>query len=80
MASVGVPIADARCCGAESFVTIAWARPINSADESSDSVPIPSMTHPGGSASLICSAIAKSAFEPISAIRKSSDNLFASSA
>ena len=39
IATVGVPIADARCSGAESFVTITAHRPISSADASSESAP-----------------------------------------
>jgi hypothetical protein len=35
IATVGVPIADARCSGEESFVTITALRPISSADPSS---------------------------------------------
>src|SRR5258706_476344 len=77
--SVGVPIADARCCGAESLVTIARARPINSADASSGRVPTPLITAPGRSASIICDATPESAFDPMIAILKSSASRFANS-
>src|SRR2546430_11532027 len=66
--SVGVPIADARCCGAESFVTIACARPISSADASSERLPTALITQLGGTASVICLATAESALEPMTAI------------
>src|SRR5438034_316716 len=43
---VGVPIADARCWGAESFVTRAMVRPMSSADASSDNRPVASIAAP----------------------------------
>src|SRR5450759_1476381 len=66
--TVGVPIADARCCGAESFVTIARARPMSSADASSGRTPTALITVSVGSASVISAAISESAFDPMMAI------------
>src|SRR5436190_18855259 len=66
--SVGVPIADARCCGAESFVTIACARPMSSADASSGN-PVPSMVDSGGTAPIISPATSASDLDPMMAIR-----------
>jgi hypothetical protein len=43
MAIVGVPIADAKCNGAESFVTMTRERPMSSADSSRDSFPVQSI-------------------------------------
>jgi hypothetical protein len=43
MVTVGVPVADARCCGSESFVTSSAARRIRSAEARSDSEPVVSI-------------------------------------
>jgi hypothetical protein len=63
--TVGTPMAEARCCGAESFVTSAAHRPISSADASSGRRPVASSAAPGGTASTIaCSGAATLVVEP----------------
>jgi hypothetical protein len=68
MATVGVPMAEARCNGDESFVTSTVARAMSSADASSDSFPVASMTR-APACSAIAEASSLSADEPTSAIR-----------
>ena len=55
-ASVGVPTAEARCCGAESLVTRTRARRISSALASSDSRPVASTARPGAQAATTAAA------------------------
>ena len=64
-------IADARCCGAESFVTSATALPINAADARMPSRPAALAAQPVGSWDTIASPIAVSAPPPTTTMLKS---------
>ena len=57
MLNVGVPIAEARCCGAESLPTISDARPIRDADARIPSFPAALATQPRGSCETMSSPI-----------------------
>ena len=63
-AIVGVFMADARCNGAESFVTSTHARRMSSADASNESRPVASMTSPFVAA-RISSASGRSPWAPM---------------
>jgi hypothetical protein len=76
IATVGVPIADARCIGAESFVTITRLRPINSADASSDRRPVASSVL--GAAATMAFASSRSAPLPTTMMRAASASASAS--
>src|SRR5512138_1502870 len=62
--TVGVPIADARCCGAESFDTISDACPINEAEARMPSLPAAFAPQPFGSCATMRSPISVSLFPP----------------
>ena len=65
--TVRVPIADARCWGRESFVTSSAARRMRSADASSESRPVASITL--GAAAAIDVASGRSASPPVTTMR-----------
>lgn len=80
MVIVGVPMAEARCCGAESFVTSNFARPINSDEASNDNEAVPSTTPCAPEKFAIDAASEPSAGPPTIAILKRRPSAFASCA
>src|SRR5690349_6844997 len=66
--TVGIPIADARCCGAESFVTSIAQRESSSAEPNNDNLPVALITRPGAAA-VISAASAASSFAPMTTNR-----------
>src|SRR5687768_610313 len=77
--TVGVFIADARCCGAESLQTIAAARPISAADARMPRRPAALAPRPSGICAIIVSPIAASPLPPTTTTSHRSAILTASS-